>query len=226
MNRISCLLVAAATFVAPIASAATLSVETGAGSMATLDVVGSGVNNFGRLSDANGPVSNDLGGLITPGVTEVTVFRQANAETGGLFLNGLGFVTITFLGAEAGFMNMVSGGGSSFATDTAVLGDSFTFEASEGYIDFGFTRVTGGGGLAANNNGFISFPARLAFSSVFNGGTSVLAFFEDLGADALDYDDMVVRIDVAPIPLPASVWLFGSALAGLTALGRRRRANA
>lgn len=32
-----------------------------------------------------------------------------------------------------------------------------------------------------------------------------------------------LRLPLAPIPLPASVWLFASALAGLTALKRRRR---
>jgi len=35
--------------------------------------------------------------------------------------------------------------------------------------------------------------------------------------------DGKLAVTAAPVPLPAAAWLFGSALAGFTAFGRRRR---
>ena len=65
-------------------------------------------------------------------------------------------------------------------------------------------------------------PLRIAFGHVFNNGRSVLAFFDN-GRGETSYDDMVVRIDV--VPLPATVLLMGGALAGLAAFGWRRKAR-
>lgn len=48
---------------------------------------------------------------------------------------------------------------------------------------------------------------------VFDGATSI-----DLASDL----DRRVRFDLAPVPLPAAVWLFGSALIGFIGIARRR----
>lgn len=42
--------------------------------------------------------------------------------------------------------------------------------------------------------------------------------------DDHDNDYAFAAIEVSPVPLPAAVWLFGSALIGLAGLGRRRQA--
>ena len=52
--------------------------------------------------------------------------------------------------------------------------------------------------------------------------SSAYLMFGDGFGDA-DYDDMVVRVDVSAVPLPAAVWLFGTALIGLVGLGKRRK---
>lgn len=62
------------------------------------------------------------------------------------------------------------------------------------------------------------------------GATSgdIMAFlFDDGGAVPNDdnHDDYVGFMVATPVPLPAPVWLFGSGVAGLLALARRRRAS-
>ena len=41
------------------------------------------------------------------------------------------------------------------------------------------------------------------------------------GYGDVDFDDMVVRVDVSAVPLPATVWLFGTALLGFIGISRR-----
>ncbi|BBA36370.1 hypothetical protein sS8_4440 [Methylocaldum marinum] len=52
------------------------------------------------------------------------------------------------------------------------------------------------------------------------------AYAPENGFARLDKDFGGLRVDVAPIPVPASVWLLGSALAGLVMIGRRRSGSA
>lgn len=55
-----------------------------------------------------------------------------------------------------------------------------------------------------------------------NIGSWVIAW-EDLPADGdRDFNDIVLEVDVAPVPIPAAVWLFGSGLLGLLGIARRR----
>jgi hypothetical protein len=70
---------------------------------------------------------------------------------------------------------------------------------------------------------FVAGPlAGLAFAT-----SMYLLAFEDLlipqGDE--DYQDFVVAVNFVPIPLPAGIWLLGSALAWFAALSRRRRVN-
>lgn len=41
----------------------------------------------------------------------------------------------------------------------------------------------------------------------------------------LQLDNIVIDSSVAPVPVPAAVWLFGSALTGLVGIGKRKRAK-
>lgn len=55
-------------------------------------------------------------------------------------------------------------------------------------------------------------------------GPDYIVSFEDLsGLGDQDFDDMVVGVhDVKAVPLPAAVWMFGSALMGFLGLSRRK----
>ena len=63
----------------------------------------------------------------------------------------------------------------------------------------------------------------IAYSALFNGNTSVITFFGDGVGDG-DNDDLGVRIDVAPVPLPAAGWMLLAGLGALGAAAGRRKA--
>ena len=54
----------------------------------------------------------------------------------------------------------------------------------------------------------------------------VLAYNDNITLTAplgdADYDDMLVRAEFSPVPVPAAVWLFGSGLLGLIGAARRK----
>jgi len=48
--------------------------------------------------------------------------------------------------------------------------------------------------------------------------------WEDLpGGGDRDFNDIVVDVSLAPIPIPAAAWLFGSGLLGMVGIGIARR---
>jgi len=57
-------------------------------------------------------------------------------------------------------------------------------------------------------------------------GTLIVGFNDNgLSLGDGDYDDIIVAMkSVSPVPVPAAVWLFGSALLGLVGMHRRKRA--
>ena len=53
-------------------------------------------------------------------------------------------------------------------------------------------------------------------------GNFVIAWEDLAGGGDRDFNDIVVEADVAPVPVPAAVWLFGSGLLGLIGIARRK----
>lgn len=55
-----------------------------------------------------------------------------------------------------------------------------------------------------------------------NIGNWVIAWEDLAGGGDRDFNDIVVEANVAPVPVPAAVWLFGSGLLGLIGIARRK----
>lgn len=236
---------AAFSLAASTALAATLSVIPAppSGNPDTLPSSNGTHSGFGLLQANNAPADlNDLddalfkddNGIkqIVPGVTEVTTLSNGDAAGKGLYQTGNSVVRVTYLGREAGFTNVSMSGPNGQTLDTnADFGDYFEYyfaptSASElvpfSFFSSGSVQQNGSIRFIAQNGGPVDSDLRLSFTNTFNNGHSVIAFFEDIGQNQLDLDDMLVRIDVAPVPLPTSALLLGAGLLGLGALRSRK----
>ena len=213
------------------AALAVASISTAANA-AILSVVG-GTNialpsNFALVGT---PVYDALQGGVGDIGDTITVFGADKSAANGLALTEGARITFTYLGAEAAFTNTAITFGSTLVSNADAPGVvSAPFIAGAGFVPVSFTSTT----LVPvvtntiSNDGGRTANMRIGFSETFNGGRSILAFFDDTDLTDIDYDDLVVRIDVIPvseIPLPAAAWMLLSALGGMGLLARKR-ANA
>ena len=151
----------------------------------------------------------------------------SSATYPGLTLSAPAPVRVTFLGKEAGATNAVFTMGTQQLTNVMAIGSSFVYSAVPGLndaLDFTFRVINAAGGASlgseAGSDGFTP-GAGIAFYQV--NSRLVYAYFDDSGAgENGDWDDMVVSIEV--IPLPASALLLLGGLGGLAAMKRRRKA--
>lgn len=200
---------------------------TAAGALAV--TMTAGLAGAATLSlDTNNSVSVNLDASFNPSPSVVgigpgdPVTNYSGTFSGGLLVSGPAKITFTYLGKEAGYSNsavsLVSGG----TLSDLVAGASITFnQLVSGLVQFSF-ETDGDGGQSITNGGGSTSPALdMAFRMI--SPTSYFALFGDGGGgNDDDLDDMVIRIDVAPIPLPAGGLLLIGALAGLAALRRRK----
>ncbi|WP_272491272.1 VPLPA-CTERM sorting domain-containing protein [Roseovarius autotrophicus] len=144
-------------------------------------------------------------------------------------------LTFSLVAAESGFNNALLFDG------TTVIQENVSNES----VDFAtgilngqtFSTVVGAGDFASR----LSFSIGDANSTMFSSDTGNFGVFADtatLGAltrfylalddgganDDGDFDDIIVRVDVSAVPLPAGGLLLLTALGGVAALRRRRKA--
>jgi hypothetical protein len=215
---------------------AALAALAGGASAATLSIVNSGgetlgavPGNFGVLVDGENTTIENPVDLVP----DLTLFRDGSfAEGDGLFVSSdFGAnVTFTYIGFEAGYINSsnsVDIGAGFFENRVSLNGDSesYTVGAGTSLVDLAFSSI-GGTTCASIANG--SAPTagsgcNLAFSQIFNEGSTVYAMLGD-GTGDTDLDDIVVRIDISDVPIPAGGLLLMTGLAGLAAAKRRKKA--
>jgi hypothetical protein len=168
----------------------------------------------------------------------VPLFGAGTTSLAGVYgstinLDGPAKVTFTLLGYEAGFLNQFSfgadvlNGGGGNVWNPAGL-DSFMAIAGAGTLAFSFSTDGNGGSSVTNGSNPDNSGPGINFFASTNGdqsGKFVYLFLDDGGANNDDnHDDLVVRVDVAPVPLPAGGLLLIGALGGLAALRRRKKA--
>jgi hypothetical protein len=195
------------------ASAATLSVVNLDGNTATFGVS----TNYDGICEAGKKSCYDPSGTAAGLTEDLDVFESFNTYPGLTIDEEIG-IKVTFIGFESDATNRAFSMGAAPKVETTdALDTFFTTKVSAGTLAFNFSSSNG---EVAGSDG-ITGKAAIAFSKVFNGGKSVYAFFDDSGATAnRDYDDMVVRIDV--IPLPATALLLLGGIAALGGLSRRK----
>lgn len=207
--------VAASTIMlaAGAASAATLSFQAGAGTP-----VAWGSDPYDSTCEAGITTCYNPNGTAAS-LTEDLLTFDAGDPGPGLLLNDGARLKVTFLGKEAGATNLAFSLGGSVSNGDAI-GSSYVTTVGAGILDFSFSSSLG---TLASNDGTYNGTAAMGFSQLYDNGKTVYAFFDDSGAaNDRDFDDMVVRISV--VPLPAGGLLLLTALGGFAAARRKKKA--
>lgn len=169
-------------------------------------------------------IDRDNGISALYGVTSISGYTGGTLE-----ISEAATVTLTYMGSESQNSNGFR------------WGDSTSFV----FITGGDTNSCDGGTCGIwNSSGFhsevVQATAAGALSFQFNAGSirrtngsqHIFAYkVDDYTYDLwlndnsayYDHDDMVVRVSVSPVPIPAAAWLFGSALMGMAGVGYRSR---
>jgi len=177
--------------------------------------------------------SNEPGDIVD----DITIFDSFGE---GVILTGAANLTYTYIGKEAGSTNAFLAGPSFFLTESYMgnlatdSGSTIETSQSAGFLDFSFVglgtccvdpgSITNGFGSTEDLLGAGYFPVNdsLAFAVSVLSPKSLYLMFGDGYGDS-DFDDMVVRVDVSAVPVPAAFWLFGTALIGFIGMSRRTK---
>jgi hypothetical protein len=203
---------------------------------------------FGGIGSASAYVAGTIpGGAANDGLLPVygVVTPRDGYFGANLWLVGSSAnIKVEYFGAEAGFKNQFVFAGNTLFTTPGVAGtgvwgtgpaaplaDTSIAGVSTGLLDFSFisplgNAVNGSNPLNTPNN--VNFFVSFTDNPTATSGKSVDLWLDDAGAgDDDDHDDMMIRLSVdggslTTVPLPAAVWLFGSALLGMVGIGTRR----
>lgn len=173
----------------------------------------------------------DFVGLFDPFWASLPSFTSGTF--GQISVSGPATVTYSFVGSESGYdTSLFAQFFGRFGTATESAGSAIVGVVNEGgALDFSFNDGHAGGTAtnaqassftAATNPSFVILGSNLSLS----GASEYLLGYNDSFRGDADFDDMVVRLSVSPVPEPSTYALM---LAGLGVLGfvaRRRRSKA
>lgn len=203
--------------------AAALALTASAASAATLSYLGTGQTHTVTRNDVNAAFNTSID----------FISGDQKTEQNGLWLSitdrPMAQITYTFLGSEAGNRNYSASmdGTDSFFVNRSTVGATYTtWQATDGLVDFAFGTSAPESSIGLFLNNALADPASVeyAIGYVRIDEDSFYVLFDDIAWGDRDFDDMVMRIDVASVPLPAGGLLLLSGLAGAAALRRRKKA--
>lgn len=200
-----------------------LALSMSAASAATLNFVGTGQTHLVTGNDIDAAFNSEID-IIT---------GDQKTLTNGLFLDlagGAAEITYTYMGFEAGNRNFaaVRGGGvfNNYGTSASYVGQQLTaYQEASGLLQFAFGTVAPFRAIGLFVNSALAYPASPEIAMGFSriDADSFYVLFDDIAAGDRDFDDLVMRIDVAAVPLPAGVLLLLSAILAIAAVGRRQQ---
>lgn len=189
------------------------------------------------------------GSLITPAGNDVLGGGVSLLKGATLAATGAATLTFYFLGSESGFTNRLNlpggfshaepvNGGQAYPSPWPGTSISSISVGAAGAVPLWFTSSGwAAGDLLAPGSSTTRRSIAFAYLDCATGksciqtttATDIVLFaLDDGGAGPdKDFDDYVGYLvadapAISPVPLPASVWLLGSALLGLLGIGRRR----
>ena len=138
--------------------------------------------------------------LQTPG------FTQINDGTGGRSVDGSNYLQVRTDGSPVASANLI------FPNSIVAWGMDFNQFADQTHVTFlDILEMPVG---PHNTSGFIGFISDTSFNQI--ALTDPFISFSDIGMDNVSY--------VSAVPVPAAIWLFGTALVGFAGVARRRKA--
>ncbi len=196
--------------------AAALAASAGVASAASVSFTGTNQGALPLVNDFKSDLEGAGAGTLYTDITSLT-------------FSGAARVKFTLVAAESLFDNSFFVDGAAVVTETAngkaadfilgsFLGESFAKDYGPGPLtltDWSFSPGTFD--LGTFNFGI--------FAGSESGLTRFFIGFDDGGAGPDDnHDDIVLRVDVSPVPLPAAGWMLLAGVGGMAAVKRRRKA--
>ena len=168
---------------------------------------------------------NDLG---FNGQTVQYITGDTKTASNGLSLDGPARITYTYLGFEAGNQNYAADRfGAFFTNRTTMAGATYSvMQMAAGLLDFDFGTSAPASwvSLIENDGGATPATSNYAIGYIQISSNSWYALFDDIAQGDRDFDDIGIRIDVAPVPVPAAGLLLLGGLGAFGAVARRRKA--
>jgi hypothetical protein len=203
----------AASVLLPGLSSATVLLDTGAPTGTTASVVNATSWVAAEFSATAGDVVQSLGAYLTQGAGSVGDSFTFDIYSNSNFINGrstsrqlLDAVTATF-----------TTNGWNLASTSWVVPTTSSYWLA---VQIDNSSVSQSAGLSMPNEASATTGSVPASGFAYLGPNTGQKF---VSAGALPVG---LEVSTSPVPLPAAVWLFGSGLAGLTAVARRRRTAA
>ena len=168
--------------------------------------------------------NNFNAGLGAQNFDQMTYGSQLRVSQGG-------FVDFLYIGAESGFTNTIASGAHALTEHNEAFDFSgysgFTIAVSAGdTLNFTFTSDNVKALTPVDNfNGTNLQGLGIVYNSSQVGSLLqvVLGYDDQYLNDDDNHDDMMVRADFRPVPVPLSVWLLGTGLLGMAGIGRRKQ---